>query len=57
MMGDDYTLQNLAAVLEVPGSGDGPDADQLAAARRALELGLASRAGRLARPMLARSEE
>jgi len=40
-------LQNLAAALEVPGSGDGPDADQLAAARRALDLGLAARAGRM----------
>ena len=32
-------VQNLAPALEVPGSGDGPDADQLAAARRALDLG------------------
>jgi deoxyribonuclease IV len=38
-------LRDLAAALEVPGSGDGPDADQLAAARRALDLGLAARGG------------
>jgi deoxyribonuclease-4 len=36
-------LSDLAAALEVPGSGDGPDADQLAAARRAFDLGLAQR--------------
>lgn len=36
-------LQHLAAALEVPGSGDGPDADQLAAARRALDDGLRRR--------------
>jgi deoxyribonuclease-4 len=48
-------LQDLAAALEVPGSGDGPDADQLAAARRALDLGLAAR-GHEAGPMLVRPE-
>lgn len=36
-------LQGLAAALEVPGAGHGPDADQLAAARRALARGVAQR--------------
>lgn len=37
-------LATVPAVLEVPGSGDGPRAEDLATARRLLELGLAARA-------------
>jgi deoxyribonuclease IV len=37
-------LRDLAAVLEVPGAGDGPDAAQLQAARQALAIGRAQRA-------------
>ena len=33
-------LQDLPAMLEVPGAGDGPRAEDVAAARQALEVGL-----------------
>jgi deoxyribonuclease-4 len=36
-------LQGLAAMLEVPGAGEGPRAEDVAAARRALAAGLARR--------------
>jgi deoxyribonuclease-4 len=38
-------LADCDAVLEVPGAGDGPRAEDLAAAHRALELGRSRRAG------------
>jgi deoxyribonuclease IV len=37
-------LSTLAAILEVPGAGEGPRAEDVVAARRALEVGLALRA-------------
>ena len=38
------TLQGLPAILEVPGEGDGPRTEDVAAARQVLEAGLARRA-------------